>query len=176
MRSSVFLLILFGILLPALVFIWRRSRQRSWTPEETEEFDKRLDAAVERADRALAKMEPFWRREVVEAKVKSQFPNQTTEALRLLDQYESESPGRERVQLAILKLSGSSLNKLRDQVDTAKRDYREVLLLGETPESFRMGEYADDSESFEAWAKADEAEQAVEAKEFEDYLQWLQQK
>ncbi len=45
---------------------------------------------------------------------------------------------RERVQLAILKLSEGSEEKLRQNVEVAKRDYRDVLFWAEYPEESRI--------------------------------------
>ncbi len=60
--------------------------------------------------------------------------------LELLDSYGVESYERERelVQLAILKLSGESEEKLREFVAVAKRDYRDVLFWAENPEEARL--------------------------------------
>lgn len=46
--------------------------------------------------------------------------------LPILDEYQS-GRGRERVQLAILKLSEGKIDKLRHYVDVAKKDFRDVL-------------------------------------------------
>ena len=45
---------------------------------------------------------------------------------------------RERVQLAILKLSDGNEDKLREFVAVAKRDYRDVLFWAEYPEEARL--------------------------------------
>ena len=60
--------------------------------------------------------------------------------LELLDSYgvEPYEQERERVQLAILKLSGGSEEKLREFVAVAKRDYRDVLFWAENPEESRL--------------------------------------
>ena len=60
--------------------------------------------------------------------------------LELLDSYgvEPYEQERERVQLAILKLSGGSEEKLREFVAVAKRDYRDVLFWAEYPEEARL--------------------------------------
>jgi hypothetical protein len=57
--------------------------------------------------------------------------------LELLDIYgvESYERERERVQLAILKLSEGNEEKLREFVAVAKRDYRDVLFWAENPEA-----------------------------------------
>ena len=58
----------------------------------------------------------------------------------LLDTYgiESYEQERERVQLAILKLSEGSEIKLRGYVVVAKRDYRDVLFWAEYPEESKI--------------------------------------
>src|SRR6266480_7271224 len=60
--------------------------------------------------------------------------------LELLDAYgvESYERERERVQLAILKLSEGNEVKLREFVAVAKRDYRDVLFWAENPEEAKL--------------------------------------
>ena len=60
--------------------------------------------------------------------------------LELLDSYgvEPYEQERERVQLAILKLSGGSEEKLREFVAVAKRDSRDVLFWAENPDEARL--------------------------------------
>src|SRR5260370_41224206 len=60
--------------------------------------------------------------------------------LELLDDYgvESYERERERVQLAILKLSEGNEEKLREFVAVAMRDYRDVLFWAEYPEEARL--------------------------------------
>ena len=60
--------------------------------------------------------------------------------IELLDTYgvEPYEQERERVQLAILKLSGGSEEKLREFLAVAKRDYRDVLFWAENPEESRL--------------------------------------
>jgi len=60
--------------------------------------------------------------------------------LELLDSYgvESYERERERVQLAILKLSEGNEEKLREFVAVAKRDYRDVLFWAENPDEARL--------------------------------------
>ncbi len=52
-----------------------------------------------------------------------------------VESYERE---RERVQLAILKLSAGSEEKMREFVAVAKRDFRDVLFWAEYPEEARL--------------------------------------
>lgn len=60
--------------------------------------------------------------------------------LELLDSYgvESYERERERVQLAILRLSEGSEEKLREFVAVAKRDYRDVLFWADNPEEAKL--------------------------------------
>jgi hypothetical protein len=60
--------------------------------------------------------------------------------LELLDDYgvESYERERERVRLAILKLSEGNEEKLREFFAVAKRDYRDVLFWAEYPEEARL--------------------------------------
>src|SRR5947207_15663522 len=80
-------------------------------------------------------------RDEVVAVVRKIFPEAAQDrALALLDTYgvESYERERERVQLAILKLSEGNEEKLREFVAIAKRDYRDVLFWAEYPEESRL--------------------------------------
>jgi hypothetical protein len=57
------------------------------------------------------------------------------EAINILDKYGKEDYEQEtvRVRLAILKLSGSSLDKIIEFTDSAKQDYRDILSWAEYP-------------------------------------------
>src|SRR5438132_12781113 len=83
---------------------------------------------------------PHSRDEVV-AVVQKTFPETAhARVLGLLDGYgvESYERERERVQLAILKLSEGNEEKLREFVAVAKRDYRDVLFWAEYPEEAKL--------------------------------------
>jgi hypothetical protein len=69
-------------------------------------------------------------------KITEQFPQEeSAQVLTLLNQYESAAAaGRLRVQLAILQLSQGDVDKLREYVEVARTDYRDVLFWAETPE------------------------------------------
>jgi hypothetical protein len=76
------------------------------------------------------------RADVVSA-VKAAFEDRhVLEVLRALDAYGVDPHEREpaRVQLAILKLSGNDVEKVRYYAAVAKTDYRDVLLWAETPD------------------------------------------
>ena len=80
------------------------------------------------------------RQEVIAAIEKS-FPERDWESvLVLLDVYgvESYERERERVQLAILKLSEGNEEKLREFVAVAKHDYRDVLFWADNPEEAKL--------------------------------------
>jgi hypothetical protein len=59
------------------------------------------------------------------------------EILEVLDGYEGK--GRERAQLAVLKLSGGDRARLPELVRAAQRDWRDVVAAAENPESVRIG-------------------------------------
>jgi hypothetical protein len=80
-------------------------------------------------------------RDDVLASVRATFPEGgLADVLALLDTYgvESYERERERVQLAILKLSAGSEGKLREYLAVAKRDYRDVLFWAEYPEESKI--------------------------------------
>ena len=83
---------------------------------------------------------PHSRDEVV-AVVRNSFPESAhARVIELLDIYGVESYGRERerVQLAILKLSEGNKEKLREFVAVAKRDYRDVLFWANNPAEAKL--------------------------------------
>lgn len=80
-------------------------------------------------------------RDEVIAVVQKNFPESThARVLELLNTYgvESYERERERVQLAILKLSDGNEEKLREFVAVAKRDYRDVLFWADNPEEAKL--------------------------------------
>jgi len=80
-------------------------------------------------------------RDEVVAAVQKTFPETSwSRVLEFLDTYgvESYERERERVQLAILKLSEGNEEKLREFVAIAKRDYRDVLFWAENPEEAKL--------------------------------------
>lgn len=80
---------------------------------------------------------PAQDRSLILKKLKQCFPDPDTasSALVLLDSYGSmkSEPQRERVQLALLKLSGGDIAQLTDYLCVAKKDYRDVLAWAESP-------------------------------------------
>jgi hypothetical protein len=73
----------------------------------------------------------------VEQLTKAQFPGvESAVVLSILDEYgkEAHEEERERVHLAILKLSSGDEGKLLHHVVAAKQDYRDILMWSEEPE------------------------------------------
>ena len=73
----------------------------------------------------------------VEQLAKAKFPGlELAVVLSILDEYgqQTHEKERERVQLAILKLSAGDEAKLLHNVAAAKQDYRDVLMWSEEPE------------------------------------------
>jgi hypothetical protein len=70
----------------------------------------------------------------VERVVRREFPRQLqASALEVLGEFVSESGEPHRVQLAALKLSSGDLGKLRDWIEHANLDFRDVLAAAEYP-------------------------------------------
>ena len=86
-------------------------------------------------------MNQSYSRDEVIAAIQKGFPEATWgQVLVLLDTYgvESYERERERVQLAILKLSEGSEEKLREFLAVAKRDNRDVLFWADNPEEAKL--------------------------------------
>jgi len=76
------------------------------------------------------------------AAIRASFPKERWQDIGLiLDAYGTEphERERERVQLAILKISEGSEQKIREFVATAKKDYRDVLFWADYPEQAKIG-------------------------------------
>ncbi len=87
-------------------------------------------------------------RELVLAKLNGAFPDPdiAAQALAALDRL--EGPVRDGVQLAIIKLSDGELWKLRELVQKARKDFRDVLYPAQAPEEFRTLNYRGDPTEF----------------------------
>lgn len=103
-------------------------------------------------------------RELVISKVKTVFPkHDPAEILALLDTYgvETYERERERVQLAILKLSEGDIERLHKYVAVAKRDYRDALAWAEYPGAMRV--------------RLREIDGQIQKSDLYQYLSWLQE-
>ena len=81
------------------------------------------------------------------------------DAIDILSEYRQEGL---RVKLAILKLSGSDLDKIIDLTDTAKHDYRDILSWAEYPRQSKNWSIPD----------GDKKQQLVE-QDSAEYQEWL---
>lgn len=75
----------------------------------------------------------------VERLVRREFPLDADKALAVLNEYGIKEYHREpaRVKVAVLRMAGGDLKRLRSYVDLAKTDYRDVLAPAEYPVYFR---------------------------------------
>src|SRR5437867_11469176 len=108
-----------------------------------------------------------YNKDLVRAKVAQCFPGQEAdEIIAILDLYGTEpyERERERVQIAILKLSEGSVERLHANVEAAKRDYRDVLAYAEYPEEMSRA----------TWRISDQEEvRALRERDRRQYLDWL---
>ena len=119
--------------------------------------------------RQQAKLKPYFRREIVEAKAKSLFPNHDpAEILRLLDDGVPSFWGLERMQLNILKISNGDLDQLRYYIGVAQSNFIKVVELAESPESSSANIPRKD-------LFYGEHKRIIE-RDFRQYLHWLKQR
>jgi|SRR5215213_6387359 len=114
----------------------------------------------------LARKEPYFRREVVEAKVRSLFPrHDPSEILQLLDGFPPSFGGRERMQLNILKLSDGDMARLRRYIEAAGSPLGAlgVMQKAEYPRSSRTG-------------PSSPAPKRVVERDIRQYLNWLKRR
>jgi hypothetical protein len=101
----------------------------------------------------------------IERKLSALFPPaDREEAMRILAMYDSREPAR--VRLAILKLGGGDLRRLREQLDVALTDYRDVLAPAEFPRQIAIS-------ATERLALPPDARRTLEEADRRDYLAWL---
>ena len=174
----------------ALVAANRSAREAGQTlSAEMQVAAERLNAAQQKlkeakaaSDRAGGGRQPVELTPVVITKIRQLFsPAEQGEAIRLLEREcarnlpLSEHAGPkdlERVRLAVLKLSAGDLAELRRNVELAKVDWRDPIVLAEQPEAWAIGlaEYATlDDQSRAAIAERDERQYAA----WLNYGAWL---
>lgn len=123
-------------------------------------------------DREVARKRPYFRREVVETKVKSLFPNHDpAEILQLLDDDIPTFWGLERMQLNILKVSNGNLDQLILHIATSKseRDFMNAIQLAEYPESSLIRAEDIDKLPYDEYRRICE-------RDIKQYLNWLKKK
>lgn len=77
----------------------------------------------------------------VERIVERDFKYEFTTVMDLLNELAmgKQDPGAAHIQLAALKLANGSMEKLRSNIESAKRDYRDILAYAEYPEYVKKG-------------------------------------
>ena len=144
--------------------------------EQLNHAEERLLLAKSSVNRATGGPPPVPLTETVSRKVRSLFPPDShADAIRLLEKecgrnlplHENADPQKlERVRLAVVKLSRGNLAELRNQIDVAKIDWRDVLGMAEQPEAFKL--------SLVALSKLDaESRAALNARDRKQYDEWL---
>ena len=119
--------------------------------------------------RQLAKLKSYFRREVVESKVKCLFPEHNpSEILQLLDDGITSFFERERMQLDVLKLSNGDLDKLKYYLGLAESESLKVRRLAEYPESSKRDLQSKD-------LLGGDHKKEIE-RDFRQYLNWLKKK
>ncbi len=136
-------------------------------------MNKALDRAaeakgIERGNRALAALKPYFRRHVVESIVKRIFPEtELAQVWQILNAYEREPELSARIHLGALKLSGGSQDKLKDWIRAANQDAREVILPAEDPKKSDLG--------FVDYVRlSDEEKDALTNDDLKQYLDWIE--
>ena len=109
-------------------------------------------------------------RDIVRRKAAQVFPgHDPADIVAILDRYgvESWERERERVQLALLRISEGSLERLLQWLGYAKTDYRDALAAAEYPSESRAG--------FTGMGKLSPAQrEAIRRKDREAYRAWLE--
>ena len=143
-----------------VIFVMRRRQHAS-------ETGPRRDA------RGMRATKPFQRREVVDRKVSSMFSEgDRDEVGRLLNAELPATFGLERLQLALLKLSGGNLSELRRLVETVtcdagrqKAEDSRVIGRAEWPEANQLGE--------EYVKLLPEEQEPIFQRDLRQYLRWV---
>ncbi len=111
-------------------------------------------------------------REVVLRKLGTYWPDEVDELLRQLDALRELSPSEEglaRIQLAVIKLSRGNRDELKQNIEAARRDYRDVLAYAEYPKQTKAAHL-----NHFNLTKAEQIEsKAIRKSDREQYLAWL---
>lgn len=113
-------------------------------------------------------------RAIVRKKVWQYWPGDVDHMMAILDRFGDSSTvksGRARVQLAVLKLANGSLQALKDYVDLAIQDYRDVLASAEYPRQIIASHLATKDLS----PLQQKELETIRILDREQYLTWLQQ-
>lgn len=158
------------------------SAEMQLAAERLNAAQQKLKEAEAASDRAGGGPQPVELTPIVITKIRQLFsPAEQGQAIRLLETEcarnlpfcENASPKNlERIRLAVLKLSAGDLAELRHNVELAKVDWRDPIVLAEQPEAWAVGlaEYATlDDQSRAAIAERDQRQYAA----WLNYGAWL---
>jgi hypothetical protein len=123
---------------------------------------------IQRGTRQLSMMRPFFNQQVVERITKRDFPQYSeSTVLDILNQFKADDDELSwRTRLDALKLSEGSLEKLKEQIGEARRDFREVVMPAETHRIFV---------DVVAYARLSEDEKDRTSEEdLNEFLSWVQ--
>jgi hypothetical protein len=100
-------------------------------------------------------------------KLSSMFPGKEEQVQRIFSDCgrEEHEEISSRVKLAVLKLSGGDIEKVREYVQTAVKDYRDVLAWAEYPEQMRV----------KSWELSPEENREIQARDLDQYESWLRE-
>ena len=108
-------------------------------------------------------------KDIFARKMSTIFPNLEVreQAKRELIRYGKEKPEREsyRIYIAILKVAGPSLEDIRQWVNIAKQDYRDVLASAEYPNQINQ----------KVWELSEDEQQKIENIDTEQYRKWIEE-
>ncbi len=109
-------------------------------------------------------------RSTVEKKVAEYWPEQVDEIMALLDDFASSCEhDPSRVQLAVLKLAKGSRESLKDYLDLATQDYRDVLAGAEYPQTMKAHHLI----GFNLTPEQQRESKTLSKLDREQYLSWL---
>ena len=150
------------------------------TNPEVEAAIQRLNVAQEKMQHAQAavdrKFEPVALTSLVERKVNDTFaaPDRRAAIDLLINECGRNLPFKndaipkhlEQIRLAVLKLANGNLEQLRRHIQTAKSDWRDVILFAESPEFMRTG-------IVEFYRRDERSQAAVTQRDRQQYVAWL---
>ena len=124
---------------------------------------------LERGNRVLAMLKPFFCRETVRRIIQRELPQHAeSQVLEVLSAYKSESEELTcRIYLGAVRLSDGRLDKLREVIREAKQDFRDVLGGAENRSFYEMDVVAYENHS-------EDEKDRIADEDLNDYLRWLQ--
>jgi hypothetical protein len=160
-----------GLIFIGLPCLWYAvfGRFKLWTSKPDIKGDSRKGDAHANDDNNMSEHIPKVNRDDVRRIILREFQSHGVDPiLGILDGYGAEEwqQGKERVQLAILKVSGGDIDRLRELVDTACYDFRDVVAPAEYPRFWAIGLVA-------AEKMSDEEKKRLIEDDWRQYQEWL---